>query len=286
MAAQDLPLVCELCQVNEAGHFCDCQVPLVYVCLNCFDRHSAKNPDFIHQIKPVSAQRQHSGIYVSKYEALDKNITALRSNLEEIEHFCSEFDELMKNSITYLTEYRSQWLQHMQTEKGELHAAIEAAVKETIDSLEQGTGPASALAMALWTLPPAELQICSYLVTVPDFPKLCDTWVCYQNKMDFICERFDPQIPRQFFAAVARNALELYDSASQQITQHTFAVDFARGACYIQVDRRTLFCLGAEPASTAIYALDTPSMNFTSLPPMYTPRGAAGAAKGLTLKGV
>ena len=60
----------------------------------------------------------------------------MRKSVERLEQFSQEFDEVMQQCIASLTEYRSLWLQRMQTEKQELLATIVAAVQETILSIK------------------------------------------------------------------------------------------------------------------------------------------------------
>jgi len=103
---------------------------------------------------------------------LKKGTAALRRNLEDIEKHSHEIDEMIQMSINYLTEYRSWWLQYIQTEKETLSAAIEAAVQETTSCLDLGATPVSALSRALWVLPPEELQVVYCSVTIPDLQDL------------------------------------------------------------------------------------------------------------------
>ena len=51
-----------------------------------------------------------------------------------MEQYCVEFTALLRNSINYLTEYRSWTLHQLQTEKEELALAIEAAIQEATGS--------------------------------------------------------------------------------------------------------------------------------------------------------
>jgi len=51
------------------------------------------------------------------------------------------------------------------------------------------------------------------------------------------------------------------------------------GGSYLPLDRHTLMCIGAYPASTAVYALDLHSLILTALLSFSTYREAAGVAK-------
>ena len=45
----------------------------------------------------------------------------------------------------------------------------------------------------------------------------------------------------------------------------TLPVNFGMGGSYLPLDRHTLMCIGAYPASTAVYALDLHSLILTAL---------------------
>ena len=124
---------------------------------------------------------------------------------------------MIQSCIDYLIEYRSWWLQQLQTEKESLVFAIETAIQEATNCLDQGVEPVSALAQAMWKLAPEERQVFSYVVSVPDLSVLCQTWVYYDNRLKSIYERFssipEEQPPHQFLllAAICGNSMNEYD---------------------------------------------------------------------------
>jgi len=83
----------------------------------------------------------------------------------------------------------------------------------------------------------------------------------------------------KYFAAVWENKVERYHLKSQQSTTFTLPVKFGKGGSYIAMGRTTLMCLGADPASTAVYELDLSSAQLTDLPPLSVSRNGAGVAK-------
>ena len=87
-----------------------------------------------------------------------------------------------------LVEYRTWWLQHLQTDKEELALAIETAIQEATNCLDQGTEPGSALGRAMWTLPIEKLQVFTYTVSTPDMPTLCSNWASYYNHLKEVCQ--------------------------------------------------------------------------------------------------
>lgn len=242
--------------------------------------HSSKYPRAVHYSIPIVALNQDPQVYMHKYEALSKGTTALRRNIEEMENCSREFDELINKCIAYLAEYRGWWLQRMQAEREAFTTAIEAAVQATANCLDQGTEPLSGLAMALWTLSPEELQVFSYFTTPPDLQSLCQTMVTHQSHLQSLCERFSamPQVSRDVFAAVFNDTIELYNIHSQQSTWSRLPVNFGWGGSFIALDRITMLCIGAYPAATAVYSLDLSSLQLIAMPPLFTPRAAAGVA--------
>jgi len=294
MAAQgDSNRTCMLCRGQPASHFCNCSEPSTLFCIDCFPRHYAKSPRIIHHTIPIAALTHNVQDYMRKSEALEKRATGLRSNLIRMEQFSREFDSMIQKCIDSLTDYRSSWQNKLHTEKEELSVSIETAVEETLGCLEQGTEPANALAQALWTLPAEELQVFHYSITAPDLGPFYLTCASHQNNLLTLCERFkspeevkhlvaDCSFPSsetaELFAAVCDNRVELYDTQSQQCTQHKLAANFGTGGSYIQVARDTLICLGGLPLSSEVYELDLPSLQLTSIASLLTPRAYAGVA--------
>jgi len=273
---------CHFCADKAASHFCNCENPPSLFCLACCGLHNAKAPRSIHHTIPIAALNQNPIKYERKNKALEKRAAALRRNVQLLEQFCQEFDTMVQSCINFLTEYRTWWLHELQTEKEELQVTIETAVKETTDCLDQGLKPVGLLAQAIWTLPPAKLQVINYSITPPDLQGLSKTWVSYQNSLYCLSQRFSNmqyQIPRDRFAAVYGNIVELYDLKFQQSVQRTLPVNFGWGGSCTVLDRNTLLCLGAWPPSTAAHQLDLPSLQLTSVPPFGISRAYIGVAK-------
>lgn len=216
---------------------------------------------------------------MQKHEELEKGAAKLRGNIEQMEQFCKEFSELIKVCINYLDEYKTWWLQQMQTEKEALSALIEAAVHETNNCLDQGLIPTNPLALALWNSPSDELQVVSCSIRFPDLPNLCQTWVSYQNTVDILCDFYEPRVAIRKFASVWKNTVTIYDVESKELEQATLAVDLGEGGSYVALDRENLLCVGAEPPSAAVYALHLSSLDLTGLSPLCTPRAGAGVAR-------
>lgn len=271
--------------------------------MDCFPQHHAKYPLTIHKTIPIAALGRNYADYLTKYETLKKGEAELRRNLEEMDKFASEFEDLIQKCVNYLTEYRSWQLQLLQTERAELSTAIEAAVQETAYCLNQGTQPVGWLAQVLWFLPSEQFSVVSYSVTTPNLQTLCGSWASYQNNWRGLYERLN-QRPAQFaeeekqsaganrphemfsaefqssvFPYVHGNKVEMYNLLNGQSTNHTISVDFGSEGCFIQVDSQTLLCLGANPASTGVYELNLSSLTLTSLPSLRSPRMFAGVAK-------
>lgn len=282
---------CQICNEHPASHYCDCSKPYVFFCLNCCDAHDAKFPRIIHWHIPIAAlSRRNPEEYKHKNKSLMRAAVELRKNIEQLEKCCREFDDLIQNCISYLTNYRAWWRQELQAEKEILQAAIDIAIEETTNCLDKGLEPVSSLALAMWELPPDELQMFSYEISAPDLETLCKSWASYQNNLEGLCENFpEKQVKnklvqssdaqRDAFAAILGNKVEIYDLRTQQSTHHTLSVDFGWGGSYVALDGHTLLCMGVP--STSVYELDLSSLKLTTLPPLWIPRGEGGAAKTL-----
>jgi len=173
---------CQICLESEAMHFCKCTAPPTVFCMQCLYSHHTKYPRAYHQVLPIAALSNPKE-YKRRNEALVKTTAELRSIVERMDQCASEFTEMMQNCINYLTEYRTQWLQQLQTDKEELVSVVETAIQEATMSLDQGVEPVSALGRAIWTLSAEELQGFSYTVSPPDLPTLCKSWAQYQNHL-------------------------------------------------------------------------------------------------------
>lgn len=84
--------------------------PFPLFCIDCFTRHRDKHPHILHHTIPIAALGQNLEEYMRKFEALKLGETELRRNVERIEQYCLEFEDLLQTCIQYLAEYRSCWL--------------------------------------------------------------------------------------------------------------------------------------------------------------------------------
>ena len=183
-----------------------------------------------------------------------------------------------------MIEYRDWWLEQLQSEKSELNALLETAWQEATACLVEDTKPVSGLALALWTFPSQKLQVVSYSLNPPDLQTLCQTWTSYTNSISALCQPVLPALPKEpiapgKFAAVYHTLVELYDLQTEESVRYTVSVDFGDGGSYVALDKETLLCLGAAPASSAVYELDLALVQLTPQPPLHRARAAAGVAK-------
>ena len=263
-------------------------------CMYCFHRHFAKTPQVLHHATRIAALGQNLSEYLRKSEAVEMRVAEIRKNLEQIDQCCEHFNVLIENCITYLTDYRSWLLELLHTEREQLLNAIETALQEAYNCLDQGTEPVGALAQALWALPPEELQVFSYSITPPDLQSLCQTLASYQNNLLSLCERLKkPPTPKEarqsltedrsssanLFAVVVAKTVIRYDWTTKQLSKDNLSVDFGWGGSFVMVDLQTLLCMGGDSPTTAVYGLHLPSLQLTALPPHRTPRCAAAVAK-------
>ena len=178
--------ICQICQHYEATHLCKCTDTPTLLCMQCFSTHQAKYP---HQVLSVAAINPEE--YKRRYEALIRTTAELRSNVDRMEQCSREFGDMMQKCINYLVEYRTWWLQQLQTEKEELVLAIETAIREVTDCLDQGVEPGR----AVWTFPNEELQVFKYTMSTPDLPELCKNWASYENDLKRLCLLVGPMQP-------------------------------------------------------------------------------------------
>ena len=178
---------CQYCELHETTHFCKCAGTPAFFCMSCFSKHNVKNPRAPHQVLPIAVLNQNPEEYKRRYETLTKASAELRSNVAKMEQCSREFSDMMQHCINSLVEHRTQWLQQLQTNKEELSLAIETAIQEATDCLDQGVEPASALGRAMWTRPTEELQVFEYTVSAPDFSAMCQSWAYYKSDLKSFC---------------------------------------------------------------------------------------------------
>ena len=80
-------------------------------------------------------------------------------------------------------------------------------------------------------------------------------------------------------AGVFEKKVFLYEIQSQQLFTHTLSADFGIGGSYVEADRNTLLCVGANPPSSAVHSLDLSSFQLSPLLSLSTPRAGTGLAK-------
>lgn len=288
MYSEASPSVCQFCE-KSASHFCKCSGSPALFCMDCCHYHRAQLYSTTHQILPITELGERPKAYLQKSEALARGATALRRSVECLEQFSQEFDHQVQQCIASLTEYRTMWLQRLQTEKQELLAALEAAVQESYSSLDQGLVLMSPLAQALWTLHPEELQIISYSVASPDMQVFCQSLTSYQNHLQDLCEPFSYQVPRSCFASVWGDTVEIYDLKSRQSTKHTLSVDFGNGGSYIHVKQldtpmsRSLPCFQGDLRIRSLLAPTCSSASPSH--PQSLGGGSEDSALGVRLRG-
>lgn len=86
-------------------------------------------------------------------------------------------------------------------------------------------------------------------------------------------------ISTAIMAGVFNSSAFVYEIQSQLLSKHTLSVNFSQGGSYVQVDKDTLLCVGAGPASPAAYLLSLSSFELSPLPSLFTPRKSPGLAK-------
>ena len=261
---------CQICQLHEATHFCKCTGTPTLFCVDCISSHHAKHPRIIHQVAPIAALSQNPKEYKRRNEALMKATAELRSSVDRMEQCSKEFTDLMQCCIDYLIKYRTWWLQRLQTSKEELTVAVEAAVQEATNCLDQGVEPGSALARAMWSLSAEELQVFKYTVNPPDLPTLCQRWVSYENNLTRLCMPAEQGVRRMQQVSVApaqpeeakvpqlANRVEAIQPAAQSLAQLVHVsksflrfFDFQRGAwkqplplnLHIQTDHSSIWVI-------------------------------------------
>jgi hypothetical protein len=113
------------------------------------------------------------------------------------------------------------------------------------------------------------LQLFTYTLDI-DIPQI---------RLDLqVISPLQPATPARL-AGVYNNQAFLYDVQAASLVTHALPVHFGWGGSYVEMDKNTLLCIGAFPASIAVYSLELSSFQLTSLPSLCAARAGAGVAK-------
>lgn len=242
-------------------------------------KHNLNNPGFPHAVRPLEQQvyYQPNDRVPTRKETFSRVRQQALQSVEEVNKAITKYSALMEKAIWDLVFESDTLLRQLKDTELKLRNDIEAALEEVERTLGEDRprftsfyGPV--LRDMVETSRTAPLF--SYSLHVS--PLSCPVTLQYQ-----VASPHELLQAERLALAFGNKAL-LYDIQSGQISRSTFSVDFGGGGSFIELDKNTLLCLGAVPASAAVYLLDLVSFRLSPQSSLCTPRCSPGVAKVTT----
>ena len=153
---------------------------------------------------------------MQKRGEIEKAAFELRKNIGLMNRCCGEFGDAVEEAIGYMVRYREESIGKLRKELEETEAAVELAVLEAVNCLDQGKLPDSPLAQAILALPIDQFGTFTYRIEQPNVKSVCESWLTYQNKLNLelqhlskeadspidtplTCKKCDKTYPKAYF---------------------------------------------------------------------------------------
>ena len=268
------------CCGNPARLYCACSTPHTLLCDSCVVTHSLDKPSLNHSPKHLNSTQAPN--YHDRLRVRVKNFPGVknetRRNIQDIDKAIHQFAKYVEKVIWELTCYAEKEIKRLNDIKEKLRDEAESALEEVERTLKENSPELTSLYGPLLrelTESGGAVQLFAFsLKSHPITPSALVTVSTYLVSGQDINLQ-----PHTLFPSVYKNAITVYDVESQQITRHSLSVNFDKGGSFVQLDCMNLLCVGANPASAAVYELNLTTFQQTALPEMTTPRNAPGIAK-------
>jgi len=244
---------CQDCSRDPAQYFCTCSYPHTTLCPKCISEHHSKSPGTVHFIVPLYALDSIE-TYMQKFAQINSVKAAMRKRIESIDQTVLEILKAFDDVIASIQRYKDQIVRKIASDKEELKVAIQSAIKEAEDYLQNKKDPSSPLACAFMTQPSERLQFFHYSISVPNLDSLLGSWFTYRFCLEDVCN-LDRGLPasKHLFSYLAQplvyvepTQLKIFDLSKEcwdpfPLSKHIVADD---GSRYIWTDSG-LFCSGS-----------------------------------------
>lgn len=266
--------LCISCSRGVAEFYCSCTDPATFLCEGCLGKHSRLASLKGHQTWPVSLpQSSKNPLYSARLQALPLVREEAMGCIGEVERAITEVTARVQELQAALTLFGTEKVRELQDMKVFLSREISKALEEVERTLAEEqpllvTQYGQVIRQRTESMAPLHLFACTVEICPPQaLLRIAPRLITAQ------------ELNSTQLTGVFGNQAFVYDLGSQQIARHTITVNFGGGGSYVEVDRHRLVCVGADPASPAVYSLQLPSFQLIPLPFLSTPRFAAGVAK-------
>jgi hypothetical protein len=267
--------LCEVCGRERAEFFCSCTVPETMLCDSCLLKHTRKVSRKGHQSWPSSLLPTYKNTgFLERLEAFPRVSEEAIECIGQVERAIRELTAGVEAIQSALTAFCEEKVKELREMKESLARGIPAALEEVERTLMEDQPLLTTQYGPLFrklTEKDTPLQLFTYIIETFDPLTLINVQYALTNPQELS--------PPSRLAGVFNDGVFLYEAATQEFTRCALAVNFGAGGSFVELDRNRLICLGAEPASTAVYLLDVPFFHISPLPFLSIPRCNAGVAK-------
>lgn len=267
--------LCENCRCETADFFCSCSDPETVLCELCLGTHAFKSALRKHHILNISLLYHYKNPrFLTRLEAFPHVREGAINCIEQVDRAIEELTERVKELQAGLSVLCTEKVKELLEIKDCLTRDISIALEEVEKTLAEEEPLLLSQYGPLFrecTEKSAPLQLFTY--SIETYPP--QTLLCVNSRLPTAQElSFVPRL-----AGVFKNEAFIYEVKSQIITRHALTVNFGSGGSFVELDRNRLLCVGASPASSAVYTLDLTTFELSRVSSLSIPRCAAGVAK-------
>ena len=244
------------------------------LCETCLGKHISQELMRAHHTRPIALMLHYKNPRcLERMTALRRVRESAQRSLLEVDRAISELDAKVQEMIDSLVALRATKVEQLQVLKATLAREVPLGLEEVERTLPEERPLLTTQFGPLFrecTQRTAPLRLFTYSL------EACSPLALLHFR--FQLEATQQLLPASF-AGVYHDQAFLYDVGTEKITRKTLSVNFGTAGSYIHLDRERLLCVGAQPASSAVYLLDLHSFQISTLPSLSTPRYAAGVGK-------
>ena len=266
--------LCVSCSRKVAEFYCSCTDPATFLCEGCLGKHSRLVSIKGHQTWPVSLpQVSKTPLYSTRLQVFPLVRDEAMGCIAEVERAITEVTARVQELQAALTVLGTEKIRELQEMKVFLGREITTSLEEVERTLAEEkpvlvTQYAQVIRERIENISPLHLFACTIETCSPSALLRITPRLMTAQELNL-----------RELTGVFGNQVFLYDVGAQKITRRSIPVNFGGGGSYVEIERQRLVCVGADPASAAVYSLLLPSFQLIPLPFLSTPRFAAGVAK-------
>jgi len=259
---------CSACP-KPAECFCTCATVEALFCEACFFAHFQASRSKQHSTYPAASlpHFKEEG-YLERLQARTVTLPQVREltlrNLGDVEKCIGELTAEKEK----LTKYYIETVEMLSLKKREIEASLQEVEATITEDHPDLASPHSKAMRAYLDRKSTSFELFEYRLNAVD-PK---------HLLDIRSQRCSLYEPRKF-PVIFGNSLRLYDLVWKEFTSFTLSVKFTTGTVFCLMDKTKVLCVGSDPASNAVYSLNTSDQQLTAMANLNAPRLYPGTIK-------